>query len=913
MDPSPAPTPTPAGPPDGDTVALLRTLIHNAPVGIGFVDTDFRIRHVNRRLAEIDGYPPEDSIGKTVAEVVPQLWPTLEAIYRRVLTTGEPVTDVEVSGEVASSPGRQRDWRASFYPVRDAGGTIQGAGVVVVEVTARKRAEEALRRSERRYRTLVETTSRMVWTARPTGEIVPPEGDVTFSGRRPEEVAGWGWLEAIHPDDRGRAARLWREAVATGQPFDLEVRVHRTDGTWRRVNFQAVPLRGDDGRIEEWVGVGDDVTDLRHTEAWLRAVLDSTFDAIITISEPGVIVSANAAAHRMFGYAEGELVGRPVTALIPEDDRGRHTAALDAYLRTGQQRTLGQVRELAGRRKDGSTFPLELTVTEFRLDDARHFTGVIRDLTERKRLEERTAQEARLTATMMEALPGLVGLWDERQRIVRWNQALERVTGYEAGAIARMSPLDFVAPEDREAAAAAIQTAFRTGHCALEAHLRTRAGERVPYFLSGVRLTTERGPHILGIAVDISERRRLEEQYRQAQKLEAVGQLAGGVAHDFNNLLTIILGASQLLLEQARPGDPVRELLTEIYTAGQRAGALTRQLLAFSRRQVLEPVVLNLNAVVSDTEKMLRRLIGEDVILTTELDPALRPVKADPGQLEQVILNLAVNARDAMPQGGRLTIETRNVVLDEAYCRATPDLRPGPYALLAVRDTGTGMAPATKAHMFEPFFTTKGVGKGTGLGLATVHGIVKQSGGHIEVSSEPGDGTHFRIYLPQVGASAVRPRPGPTALPRGRETVLLAEDEDAVRSLARHVLKACGYTVLEAADGVQALEVAQGHADITLLISDVVMPHLGGRELAERVTALRPGCKVLFTSGYTDDAVVRHGVHEAEVAFLQKPFTPAQLAQKVREVLDREAPPAPPAAGPGGRLTGPPGAGDGEA
>jgi CheY-like chemotaxis protein len=352
----------------------------------------------------------------------------------------------------------------------------------------------------------------------------------------------------------------------------------------------------------------------------------------------------------------------------------------------------------------------------------------------------------------------------------------------------------------------------------------------------------------------------------------------------------VINGYTDLLLADAGPADPARESLTEVRRAGERAATLTRQLLAFSRKQVLDPKVFPLNAVVADTEKMLRRLIGEHVLLTTEFDPADGLVRADPGQVEQVLVNLAVNARDAMPTGGQLTVETRNVTLDPGYCRGHPDAAPGEYVRLTVSDTGGGMDEATLARIFEPFFTTKGAGRGTGLGLATVHGIVRQSGGHVTVSSEVGRGTTFQVYLPRViEPPSDGPRPDPHPLPRGTETVLLAEDEGALRALARHVLEGCGYTVREAADGREALAAAAGHAGpIHLLVSDVVMPHLGGRELAERLTAARPGCKVLFLSGYTDDAVVHHGVRAAEFAFLQKPFTPAALARKVREVLDAE-------------------------
>jgi two-component system cell cycle sensor histidine kinase/response regulator CckA len=389
---------------------------------------------------------------------------------------------------------------------------------------------------------------------------------------------------------------------------------------------------------------------------------------------------------------------------------------------------------------------------------------------------------------------------------------------------------------------------------------------------------------------DISERKKLEAQYRQAQKMEAVGQLAGGVAHDFNNLLTVISGYSEVLLGRLPAADPASGLLQEIHKAGERAAGLTRQLLAFNRRQIIQPQVLDLNALVSDMGKMLRRMIGEDVSLTTVLAPRLGLVKADPGQIEQVVMNLAVNARDAMPQGGKLTIETANVELDEGYTRTRPEVKSGSYALLAVSDTGCGMTEEVKAHIFEPFFTTKEPGKGTGLGLATAYGIIKQSGGYIYASSETGHGTTFKIYLPLVedGVPSGKSRADLKTMPHGSETILLAEDEDAVRSLTRYTLQMQGYTVLESKDGEDAVRVAGKYEGrIDLLMTDVVMPRMGGRQVAERLSRMQPGIKVLFLSGYTDDAVVRYGVLEADVAFLQKPFTPSALAGKVREVLDQ--------------------------
>jgi PAS domain S-box-containing protein len=396
-------------------------------------------------------------------------------------------------------------------------------------------------------------------------------------------------------------------------------------------------------------------------------------------------------------------------------------------------------------------------------------------------------------------------------------------------------------------------------------------------------------PCIIALVHDVTAPKLLEQQLRQAQKMEAVGRLAGGVAHDFNNLLTVITSYSDLLYEELAEGDPKRDDLTQIIKAATGAAALTRQLLAFSRQQVIQPRVLDVNAVVESTRKLLTRLIGEDVQLVATLAPDLGPVMNDPGQIEQVIMNLVVNARDAMPEGGALTIETANVDVDAEFVRGHPLAQPGRYVMLAVTDTGIGMDAETQMHVFEPFFTTKEAGKGTGLGLATVYGIVKQAGGFIWLYSELGRGSSFKVYLPRIEGGAGPADPSATTpLPRGTETVLVVEDAAAVRTVVRQMLERSGYTVLDAADGTLALEIAaRHHGPIHLVVTDVVMPAMGGRQLSEHLSRLRPETKVLYTSGYTDDAIVRHGVLESGVPFLQKPFTPEALVRKVREVLDK--------------------------
>jgi two-component system cell cycle sensor histidine kinase/response regulator CckA len=472
--------------------------------------------------------------------------------------------------------------------------------------------------------------------------------------------------------------------------------------------------------------------------------------------------------------------------------------------------------------------------------------------------------------------------------VLEANQAAERLTGRTKPEIVGRSFLETVAPEKREEVRKRFETSLQRGGAQGEATRIVRPdGTTVDIEVSASVIEIAGAPLVLAILRDISEQNAMAEQLRLAQKMEAVGQLAGGVAHDFNNLLTAILGYSQILAPELRGNPEHFSAIEEIRKAGERAAGLTRQLLAFSRKQMLELRVLDLNEIVHHIQEMLSRLIGEDIQVVMNLDPALGTVRADAGQIEQVIMNLAVNARDAMPRGGQISLETANVELGETYAQTHVPVQPGPYVMLAVSDTGVGMDEATRERIFEPFFTTKEKGHGTGLGLSTVYGIVKQSGGYIWVYTEPGRGTAFKVYLPRVQVPAeALVVPEPAALPAvGNETILLVEDEESVRALVRKTLEARGYHVLEAADGGEAVEIARSQS-VDLLLTDMVLPGMGGSEVAARIHDLHPQAKILYTSGYTDDVIVRRGLMERGAAFLEKPFTPTVLARKVREVLD---------------------------
>ncbi len=638
----------------------------------------------------------------------------------------------------------------------------------------------------------------------------------------------------------------------------------------------------------------------RVEDAWreqselLQRIVDNIPVMLVFLDEQGRLNWGNREWTRTLGYDVADARARDIFAELYPDPRERQR------VRDSIGAPVGQWTDFRTRTRHGATLD---TIWANAPLTGGGWLAIGMDVTDRKRAEERyrsfIAQSSEGVSRLEIDPPVPISLTEEEQvdrlyaggRIAECNDAMARMYGFgEASELlgTRLSDLHNVTdPANREQIRAFIRAGYRVSDSETREH--DREG-RPRVFLNNVVGFVENGQlvRVWGTQRDVTEQRHLEEQFRQAQKMEAVGQLAGGIAHDFNNLLTAILGNTQLLLRELPPGDSMRGDVEEIRKASERAASLTRQLLAYSRRQMLQPEVLDLNVVMAEMDKMLRRLIGEHIDLVAVFAPDLGRVRADPNQIEQVIVNLAVNARDAMPDGGKLTIATANVDLDETFAQAHLGSVPGSYAMLAVTDTGVGMDATVRAHLFEPFFTTKEVGKGTGLGLATVYGIVKQSGGYISVYSEPGHGSSFKIYLPRIATPAEAPAGAPKGGPApGSETVLVVEDEPAVLTLSRRALEAQGYVVLAASDADAALRVVERHGGmIHLLLTDVVMPGLSGRELADRLSAQRPGIRVLYMSGYPGDAVVQHGTLPLGSAFLQKPFSPDGLARKVRDVLD---------------------------
>jgi two-component system, cell cycle sensor histidine kinase and response regulator CckA len=631
---------------------------------------------------------------------------------------------------------------------------------------------------------------------------------------------------------------------------------------------------------------------LAEREELFRLISENAADMIAVVDMEGHRIFNSDAYQKILGYSAEELKNSSSLEQIHPEDRDRVKAAAAEARRTG----VGKNLEYRIRHKDGTWRVLESTssVIDNSSGVPEKLVIVNRDITERKQASEALRLSEISSRSVIENAPYGIYRAQASGKLLLVNPALQKMLGYESqGDLLRLNLAADIYVDPLEQQRVNDLFTNQKDFTDVQVDWKRKDGTPIKARCTGWLVKDGVGgtAYFLVFAEDVTEKWLLERQLRMAQKMEAVGRLSGGIAHDFNNLLGVIIGYSQVLKRTLPPGTAFLEHAEEIEKAGQRAAALTRQLLAFSRQQVLAPAVLNLNSLILEMEKMLPRLIGEDIEIVMALDPDTGRVKADQGQLEQVVMNLAVNARDAMPHGGKVVISTANATLDEAWTRQHPGSKVGDFVRLSVGDTGTGIDAETLAHIFEPFFTTKERGKGTGLGLATVYGVVKQSGGYVWVESAPGKGASFEIYLPRIEEQVTVVEPGAPVVETfsGAETVLLVEDADALRKLTHMLLEQHGYRVLVAANGAEALQLMEQKPErINLLLTDVVMPGLNGRALAERLGPLQPGLKVLYMSGYTDDAIVNHGVLESGTHLLHKPFSEESLIRKVREVLDAE-------------------------
>jgi PAS domain S-box-containing protein len=783
---------------------------------------------------------------------------------------------------------------------------------IVMDITERRRAEESLRSSEAYHAAILGSALDAIVGMDAQGRISEfnPAAEKLFGYRR-EEVLGRDLAERIIPPAfRERHRRGLQKVLTSGEGAILDRRIEfsglRSDGTEFPLEITVTRVERDG--VVSFNGFLRDITErrraeqaLKESESKYRLLMEEASDGILITDLEANFLDVNRKGIEILGYTREELLSMNVSDLFPREELTRLPLHL-RELRAG----LPVLVERWAHRKDGSLFPVEISAK--RLDEHR-LVGIYRDVSDRKRAEQEIRSALSLVEATLESTADGILVVDVEGRITNYNQRFVDMWGIPADIVASRDDnrsLSYVLDQLRDPRGfiAKVRELYAMPDAESFDVLEFKDGRVFERYSKPQRIGGESVGRVWSFR-DVSESRRSalalrhsEEQLRQAQKMEAIGRLAGGVAHDFNNLLTAILGNASLMVEQIPQGDPQRELALEIQKAAERAAGLTRQLLAFGRKQMLEMRVVDLNAMIADMRNMLGRVIGEHIDLIVAPTPGLGRIQADPSQIEQVILNLVVNARDAMPAGGKLVVETSNVDIDDEFATQHPPLQAGHHVMLAVSDTGVGMDAETQAHIFEPFYTTKERGRGTGLGLSTVYGIVRQSGGYIWVYSAPGKGSAFKVYFPRADAAPEAGEPAsvvPETL-RGSETVLLVEDESVVRTLVRNTLIQHGYRVLEAESGAQAIRIASRHSGpLHLLVTDVVMPGMSGRELAERLMRGRRNLRVLYISGYTDEIIAHHGVLGPGRGFLQKPFTLDALARKVRETLEA------PAAVPGNR------------
>jgi PAS domain S-box-containing protein len=872
-----------------------RTIIQNIEDGYYEVDIAGNFTFFNDSLCRILGYPPGKLMGVNNrqyadAETSKQVYQAFNKVFR----TEQPRQ--EFDWPIIRKDGTKRYIDTSIHLIRDAAGKPIGFRGIVRDITERKQAEEALRLSEERFSKAF-NASPVIVTVSSLAEgrfLNVNDSFLRTTGFRRKEVIGRTSLELNLWPEPGDRAKLYQVVQEHGSAHNLELNFRMKSGEMRLLRYSAETITV--AQEPCLLVVAEDITErkraeeaLRESEERFRSMFEATAIGVAVADMNGRLVESNRRLQELLGYSGEELHRMVFTEFTHPDDA---TADMELFKELIAGKRDHYQMEKRYIRKDGRVVRGRLTVSLMRSagNEPQFAIAMVEDITERKRAEEALRQsEAEYRSLIQGAAYGIYRSTAEG-KFLDVNPALVAMLGYDSEAellAANLATEIYRDPGER----ARVVAQYLERWDGLEVEWKRKDGAPITVRLSGRAVRDAQGKlaYFEGIAENVTEQRLLEAQLRQAQKMEAVGRLAGGVAHDFNNLLMVMRGYTELLLGRLGANDPLRRNAEEIQKAADRATSLTQQLLAFSRKQVMQPKIFDLNAVVSDTEKMLRRLIGEDIELATLLGAELGRVKADPGQIEQVILNLAVNARDAMPQGGQLVMETANVELTQAFARQHPGVTPGPHVMLAMSDTGVGMDAETQALIFEPFFTTKEKGKGTGLGLATVYGIVKQSGGYIWVYSEAGQGTTFEIYLPRVedAVTADQEEHAVSQPPSGSETVLLVEDEEPVRKLAREFLENSGYTVLEAEGPARALQLSDQHrGPIHLMVTDVIMPHMSGHELAQQMASVRPEMKVLYISGYTDDALGQYGVPTQDSFFLQKPFSLDTLARKMRTLLE---------------------------
>jgi PAS domain S-box-containing protein len=878
---------------------LYHTLFNQSPDGILLIDLSGHIIEFNEATHRQLGYSREEFKGLHLSDIDPfQSIEEIQASIKKVIQTGSDEFEVKHR----TKAGDIRDVHVITRLMPLAGRTV--FHTIWRDITEHKRADRALLELNANLQALINAMPDLIVFKDVQGRhLVVNKAVEEYTGLKREALVGKTNEEVLPPDLAAFCRTSDEAALGSPRPTQTEEQATGSDGEKKFLDTIKAPIHDAQGKLVGLVSVSRDITGrkrmeekLKESEQQYRALFEGSPDAIfIADPETGVIIDANPAAGRLLGRRQEEIIGLHQTRLHPPWKDQLSREVFQQHIRETNQRGVTHLLESSVMRSDGTEVPVEILAQSVVIKGKQVLLGVFRDVTERRKMEEALRKSEKFVRDILETVDEGFVVIGRDYRIVSANKAyldqvkmpLEEVIGMHCYEISHR--IDKPCHESGEECS--VKHTFDTGepHRALHIH---QDREKNPIYVETKSYPLKDAWGNTASAIEIinntTEKKRLEEQLRHAQKMEAVGQLAGGIAHDFNNILTAITGYGSLMLRKMAGDDPSKNYLQQILDSAQRAASLTQGLLAFSRKQVISPKPAQVNKIIENVEKLLRRLIGEDVELEVALAAEDLTVMADSGQIEQVLVNLATNARDAMSDGGRLTIRTESAVLDGEFVKMHGYGNPGRYACVSVTDTGTGMDKQTRERIFEPFYTTKEVGKGTGLGLSIAYGIVKQHNGHITCYSEPGNGATFKIYLPLIKREAPRMETEvlhPVA--GGTETVLIAEDDATVRALVKEVLLQSGYNVIEAADGEDAIGRFAGHRDsIRLLILDVIMPKKNGREVYEEIRKDRPDIKVIFTSGYTADIINKKGVPEENLNFISKPVSPAELLRKVREAID---------------------------
>jgi PAS domain S-box-containing protein len=869
-------------------------IVHEISPNITELDR-FRIIEANDIACKYLGYTREELLQMTVPELDdPEVQEKMPPILNTILKEGRATWE----GIHIHKDGHR-------IPVEITNKLFNFSGKLMVlasarDITERKQAEEALRESEARYRSYIEVTGQIAWVTNAAGEV---EEDVPslrrFSGQTYEEAKGSGWAKALHPEDIDRTLKVWQNSVTTRSPYEIEYRMRRHDGVYRDLLARGFPVFNENGSIREWVGTCIDITERKQAEKALQEsekryekLIDSITDYLYTVylkNGQALLTKHGPGCVAVTGYTSEEYA-----ADIHLWYRMVHEKDKETVKKQFENIISGKVIKPIEHRiihKNGEIKWVRNTVVP-RLNEEGvliAYDGIIENITERKKAEEERDRILNISHDLI-CIAGMDGYFKYL------NPAWEKTLGYKREELMTRPFIDFIHPDDHIKNDAEVEK-LAAGYETIDFENRYihKDGSILDISWTSVPLLEEKLMYCIGR--DITERKKveeekviLEEQLLQAQKMEAIGQLAGGIAHDFNNILTAIIGFATLLKMDTNEGDILRSYITPILNSAEKATNLIQSLLAFSRRQIISPKLFNLNNIIKGLHALLSRIIGEDIELSTVLSERDLVIMADSGQIEQVLMNLATNARDAMPNGGKLIISTKLVHLDSEFVRAHGFGRLGAYALVSVEDTGKGIDKKTKERIFEPFFTTKEVGKGTGLGLAMVYGIIKQHDGYIDFYSELGIGTRFNIYLPLIKSDIEETNlEGMLFLKGGEETVLVVEDDALVRTLVKEVLERFGYIVLEATDGEDAIRVFHENEDkIQLLILDVIMPKKDGKEVYDVIREIKPDMKAIFISGYDANIIHKKGILDEGLIFISKPILANELLRKVRERLDKK-------------------------